>query len=142
MTVPAACSRWAALIALVLAVQGCTSQIAGDGTPAQDVSQLQLTGTVLLAGVTNGCGGEQIAVQVRAGTGVMGSQFAESNLDDRGCFFDFAVPVPDMPCYELSIDGQTVGWYPSSMLDVGVIPSDAVYDPLYFEDGVPDYCER
>lgn len=127
----------------LLAVPSCTSQITGAGAPAQDESQLRLTGTVLMAGVTSGCGGEKIAVQVSAGTGVVGSQFAESNLDDRGCFFDFAVPVPEVLCYELSIESQLIGWYPPiSWLVVGVIPSEAVFDPLYFENGVPDYCER
>ena len=91
-----------------------------------------LRGTMVLDGATEGCGGEQIAVQVRDATGVVGSQLVDSNNEGFDCIFTFTVKVPVLDCYNLVIDGQPVGRYPAGSLKansgiVGIIDSASVY---------------
>ena len=93
-----------------------------------------LSGLVVLDGSVNGCGGEQIAVQVRDDTGVIGSSFANSKVVGFDCTYRFRVDVPRQSCYALLIDSHPVGRYPESALNneggVGVITSDSVWgDP-------------
>jgi hypothetical protein len=95
---------------------------------------LQLTGLVVQDGAVNGCGGEQIEVQVRDATGVVGRSFADSSLEGADCVFHFAVSSPRLDCYRLVIDGTEVGAYSDSVLspsyNVGYIVSSTVYgDP-------------
>ena len=56
---------------------------------------LKLHGTVLLDGSVNGCGGEQVTVQVRDDTGVVGSQLVDSELKGFDCTFPFEVESPN-----------------------------------------------
>ncbi|TFV91098.1 hypothetical protein [Blastococcus sp. CT_GayMR16] len=86
----------------------------------------------MLDGPTNGCGDEQITVEVGSGApqrptaAVVGSTF--SGFD---CAFQFDIEVPVLPCYEVAIDGAPIGRYPGNgapeRLDIGLIDSDNVF---------------
>lgn len=86
---------------------------------------------LLLDGSLNGCGGEQIAVQVRDSTSVIGSTFADSAVEGFDCVSDFEVEVPRKRCYEVVIDRQPVGRYARETLpqdgNVGVITAKSAY---------------
>lgn len=93
---------------------------------------LKLRGTVLLDGAVNDCGDEHITVQVLDATGVVGSQLVDSEVRGVDCTFPFEVEVPELDCYQLLIEGQPVGRYPSSLVKngsgtVGIITSKSVY---------------
>lgn len=105
-----------------------------ESSSARGRSPSSLSGIVFLDGSVNGCGGEQIAVQVRESGAMVGSQLVDSSLEGFDCVYHFDIDVPALACYELLIESQPVGRYPASALDesgyVGVITSDNVYgDP-------------
>jgi hypothetical protein len=103
---------------------------------------VEIRGVVVLDGAVNGCGGEEILVQVRDATGVVGREVVPSDLEGFDCLYRFAVASPKMDCYYLHVDGNPVGSYRHDTLApdfiVGYIGPESVWgDPESGEGASP-----
>jgi hypothetical protein len=101
-----------------------------DSSPS---SAATVSGALLLDQAVNGCEGESVLVQVRSGPGNVASESVDSATEGFDCAFRFSIGVPVLDCYEVVIDQQPVGRYPSDEgggADLGVILAENVYgDP-------------
>lgn len=97
---------------------------------------LVLKGAVVMDGTTEGCGGENILVEVREGAGNVVSESIPSDFIGLDCGFPFALEVPRLDCYQVMISETLVGEYPRSaledardpgVLDIGYIDSTSVF---------------
>lgn len=105
--------------------------------------ELVLKGAVVMDGTTNGCGGENILVEVREGAGNVVSESIPSDFVGLDCAFPFELEVPELDCYQVVISETVVGEYPrsalesgseSGVLDIGYIDSASVFGaPESFE---------
>lgn len=84
--------------------------------------ELVLKGAVVMDGTTNGCGGENVLVEVREGAGNVVSESIPSDFVGLDCAFPFALEVPRLDCYQVVISETIVGEYPREVLESGSEP--------------------
>lgn len=146
---------WLLAVPVLAACSGPGDSAVGASSPPpaevpETVVATTISGWMVLDGTTNGCGDEQITVEVGSGpperptAAVVGSTFFGFD-----CAFEFDMEVPVLPCYEVTIDGTPVGRYPGNgapeRIDVGFVDPANVYGPEgEFEPPTPysdgDYC--
>jgi len=114
------------------------------GTVPEDAYAV-LTGSIVLNGSVNGCGGEELRVSIREAPTVVASEISQSRVVGFDCVFPINLPVPRLDCYVLEVDGRFVGAYQRRSLDssgfnLGVIDSQSVFgDPETGASARPDF---